>query len=178
MTTFTFTTQGFEVGYAEDGFFAFGRTTNHEFDEREWQGPIPRFRGQPISWRIDTAGENQWDSYDRSVKERYPAPLTERAELLKAFFEECGPPVGMLWKWGPGSISLTYSLPPDPSFVAFLMGVLATERELMFLCPGFTFADEGKLAPAATVSGFMEREEPVFLRQRPLIRRETLHPIA
>jgi hypothetical protein len=73
----------------------------------------------------------------------------------------------MLWKWERSSISLSYSLPRDPAFAAFVMGVLSVDREIVFLCNGFHFVEEGKLAPVPTITGLMQREEPLFLHDIP-----------
>ena len=96
--------------------------------------------------------------------------LTERIDILKSRSEDGHPPIGMLQKREPDRISLRYSLPADPALAAFVMGVMAAERELVFVCQGFQFASEGRLTWAPTASGFMERREPVFLYNRPILR--------
>jgi hypothetical protein len=80
MTVFRFTTQGIDVGYGEDGFYALGETTNHEFIETEWPGHgLPRFQDHPISWRIDSGEKNMWKYY---ITLRYRSNITERAVIL------------------------------------------------------------------------------------------------
>ena len=53
MISLTLFTRGIEVGYDEDGFFAFGTTPMHRYD-----GSDPSFTRAPITdiaitWRID-----------------------------------------------------------------------------------------------------------------------------
>jgi hypothetical protein len=50
------------------------------------------------------------------------------------------------------------------------MGVTSVaEREIIFWSTGVVFGEEGKLSWAPTVSGFMERNEPVFIYERPML---------
>jgi hypothetical protein len=48
----------------------------------------------------------------------------------------------------------------DPALAILIMGTIAVERELVFWCDGFLFADDTKPSPLPSVSGFMERPQP------------------
>jgi len=160
VSRFSFTTRDFTVGYDQNGFRASGETTRHD---------LPELRGEPLLWMLDTAATNQWDHY-AGLRADQGLPLTERAELLQSHFPKLGgPPVGLLMRDEVGA-TLSYSLPNDPALAAFVTGVWAADRELVFSCYRFDWVPEGKLAPGATEAGFMERQEPVFLYERPILR--------
>lgn len=161
MTAFIFITQGIDVGYDEDGFFAYGETTNHKFNERDWVGHgLPRFQGKPIFWRIGSGRKDMWVEYIAITGQRATAKPTD---LTKEWFQRYDAPVGLLLKLDPYPIRLTYSLHTDPALASLIMGAVAAERELVFWCEDFMFVDETKPAPVPSVSGFMERQEPLFL---------------
>ena len=169
MANYWFTTQGIHVGYGRNGFFASGKTTVTELSYRPLRGGehIPNIDGHPVNWEIDAKGESQWDHYLHHVAPRQrDAGLTERPLWIPEIFEATGQPVGLMWMRG-DALFLRYSLPPDPAFATFIMGVIASGRELGAMGTGFYFKPEGAGGPAPTVSGFVERGEPLFLASPP-----------
>lgn len=171
MATFHLTTQGIEAGYDDDGFFAFGVSVVHEFDNQDWQTGTPRLRGLPVQWRIGQADE---DLFERYVEYSYPPEkLSPRVPVLREYFAGAGERAKVkLHRWDDNEpVSLQCSFPKDPSLAAFIMGVVAADREFTFRSPGWTFlTDDQKLAPAPTVTGFMERHEPAFSLYLPTLR--------
>jgi len=50
------------------------------------------------------------------------------------------------------------------------MGVIAADRELIILAEGLHFLrDDENLSPAATTAGFMERQEPAYTVDAPVL---------
>lgn len=174
MATFEFKSEGIQAGYGENGFFAFGETTDFQFDEREWPGhDLPNIRSMKLVWAINTRGDDQWKEYndiiDAYAFDHANWPRTERAsEIERAYADRQR--LGLFTRWHPGKMSLTYSLNPDPTLAVVIMGAIGAGREIDFFAQGFLFADEGKVAAAPTVSGWSERKEPLILADHPTIR--------
>ncbi|MBN9481139.1 MAG: hypothetical protein J0I52_12935 [Bordetella sp.] len=170
MISLTLFTRGIEVGYDEDGFFAFGTTPMHRYD-----GSDPSFTRAPITdiaitWRIDLKG---YDAFEKYKDWTFPASdLSPRVPMLEDYFEKVKTrPCGSFRRWSADEpISLSYSLPNDPSLVAFIMGAVAADREMAITARHLLMVSEDALAPAASVTGFMERKEPVFLLDHPVLR--------
>jgi hypothetical protein len=83
MASFTLITQGITVGYAEDGFFAWGTTDNFRWQDRGdyvHGEQLPRITGVVVEWRIDSNPKSQWDQscYFLSRDE-----VSQREALLK-----------------------------------------------------------------------------------------------
>ena len=170
MTTFVVTSKGIEAGWNKEGFFAFGTTIKHEFQNRDGHFSIPPISGMPVNWRIDAKGEDAFESYKVHT---YPqSDLTPRMEALEEFFERYKPAYGQFRRWSENEpIELHYSVPNDPTLAAFIMGVVAADRELVIAGQGFRMLyDDDRLAPAPSVAGFMERKEPLFLTDIPTLR--------
>lgn len=169
MVGFTFRTQGFEVGYGEEGIFAFGETDDHEWHDRDYPDPVPSMRRELLMWRIDVSAQSQWKQYAEWLS---PEKQTPRQECLRAFWDQAGLPVGRMQRNhdAHAGVALTYSLPNDPSLAIFLLSAQAIGRELLIYCAGFHFLHEERLAPAPSLAGFDQRGEPAFISQRPILR--------
>lgn len=169
MVTFSFITQGFEVGYGGEGLFAFGETDNHRWEDRDSPTVTPKLRGEVIAWRIDVSPETPWEQY---ASWREPEQITPRKDKLHAYWADFGMPAGRMQRslYDAKQVSLSYSLPNDPALAVFLMSALEAGRELAVFCPGFQFIDEDKVAPAPSVTGFEQRGEPAFPNDRPILR--------
>lgn len=172
MATFHLTTHGIEAGYDENGFFAFGVSVIHEFANPDWQNGTPRLGGMPVHWRIAQADE---DLFERYVEySSFPASkLSPRVPLLREYFSDAGERAKVkLHRWDQKEpISLECAFPKDPSLAAFMTGVIAADREIILRSSGWIFlTDDEKLAPAPTVTGFMDRQEPAFSLHLPTLR--------
>lgn len=169
MATFSLTTQGIRCGFSREGFWASGTTDRYEFDERDWVGhDLPRLQRQPIQWSINTKGEDCWKQYQEYLYP--PEKMTPRRDALNAFFngERHLRAVGSFHKWSQTEPPLLrYSFPQDHSLAVYLTAMMQMEREIIITGMGFIFVDEPQIAPAPTVSGWMEREEPLFLWELP-----------
>ncbi|MFC3077814.1 hypothetical protein ACFODL_06910 [Phenylobacterium terrae] len=169
MAAFQFQTQGFDIGYGEEGLFAFGQTDDHSWSDSGFGDYTPTLHDQVISWHIDMDTTAQWDQYSYALR---PEELTPRKELLLDFWRTTSAPVGRLLRsrFEPTRLSLNYSLPRDPCLAAFLLSALTSGRQLDVFCPGFHFIDEDRLAPAPSLIGFNERFEPAFVEETPILR--------
>lgn len=169
MVTFSFITQGLDVGYGEDGFFAFGGTDNHRWHDRDYLDAMPPLHGEVIEWRIDTRNKSQWDQYKAALT---PEQITPRKDVLNEFWSEYGVPCGRMQRsrFEPNGVFLIYSLPSDPALAVFFMSALTAGRELTIFCPDAHFIDGDGIAPAPSVVGFQERGEPAFLHDKPILR--------
>lgn len=168
---FTLTTRGIEAGYDKDGFFVFGRSTIHGFDAGDWSFVRPPITGMAVDWHIDMKGEDAFERYKEWIYP--PSEISPRVQAIADHLERIEErPCGHFRRWSPEDpIALRYSLPSDPTLVAFIMGVVAADRELVISGNGFYLIeedDEPKAAPSSV--GFMERKEPVFLTDRPTFR--------
>ena len=170
MATFELTTQGIEVGYGDDGFFAFGTSVIHNFQNEDWQHGTPPIRGMPVTWRI---GLNEEDPFEKYVTYTYPASdLSPRVPLLRDYFLNVKQTAKVeMRRWDHSEpISLHCIFPNDPSLASLVMGAASADRELVIWSQGWIFLVEEKLAPAVTVDGFMERKEPAFSLDPPMLR--------
>ncbi|MGV9010266.1 hypothetical protein [Brevundimonas sp.] len=174
MATFTFVSEGITAGFGESGFFAFGETSDFQFDEREWPGHgLPHLQSDKLAWSIQTTGRDAWESYTEVIEaygfDRANWPMTERAAEIERIFSK--PRLGLFIRWKPGETTLTVFLKNDPALAIVIMGAIAAGREIDFFQQGFLFADEGKPGAAApTVSGWSDRKEPLILTDHPIIR--------
>ncbi len=171
MASFELTTQGIEAGYSEDGFFAFGTSTLHKLDNGEdWEWTIPRIGEMPIHWRIALTSKDVFNDYKALLWKT--ENRTARLPLLEDYFVRIeAQPVGKLHRWdNEEPISLVYYLPNDPSLAALIMGVIAAGRDLTIYGQGFLWAKQDVAAPATSVPGFMERNEPAFTLEAPTLR--------
>lgn len=170
MSSLSLFTHGIEAGYDEDGFFAFGTTTDHRFDGSDPSFMRAPITNMPITWRIDLKGHDAFEKYKEWT---FPASdLSPRVPTLDDYFEKVRRrPCGSFRRWTADEpISLSYSLPNDPALVAFVMGVVAADREMVITAQHLLMVSEDAIAPAASVAGFMERKEPVFLLDHPVLR--------
>jgi len=169
MASFLLITQGIHAGYGEDGFFASGISTRHRFHSGgDYRFATPYIGGMPVQWRIDTKGENMLAQYKHWT---YPkSDLSPRVPLLDKIYATTTP-CGSFRRWSHDEpIELSYSLPNDPTLATFIMGVVAADREMVISGNGFYLIDDDEnLAPSASVKGFMERKEPLFLQYRPTL---------
>lgn len=164
-------TDGIEAGYDEGGFFAFGQSMTHEFREDDWEFGTPPIKDVPVHWSIRL---DDVDPFERYVSYTYPpSELSPRVPLLRNFFAQIEKkPVGEMRRWDENEpINLLYHLPKDPVIATLIMGVIAGDRELIIWGQGWHFLrDDEKLAPAATTVGFMERKEPAYTVDVPVLR--------
>lgn len=172
MANFELITNGIDVGYGEDGFFAMGVSTAHRFgDDEDWEGGRPPVRGMPVCWSISLSGKDPFEEY---VSYTYPpSELSPRVALLRDLFSETkSRPVGKMRRWDHNEpIQLSYYFPNDASLAALIVGAVAADRELTIRGSGWYFlTDDSRLAPAPTVDGFMERKEPAFATELPTLR--------
>ena len=174
MTTCTFLSEGITAGFGENGFFAFGETTQFEFDEREWPGHgLPYIRTDKFSWQINETGEDAWAQYEEVIEANAFGGsswrITERKAEIERVFTK--PRLGLFVRWEPGETTLTVNLGNNTALATVIMGAIGAGREIDFFQQGFTFADEAVTdAAAPTVSGWLERKEPLFLTSPPIIR--------
>lgn len=170
MGTLRIVTEGIEAGFGEGGFFAYGQSLSHDFTGADWDEGAPPIEDLPIRWFICLDGQ---DPFERYVNYTYPkSKLSPRVPLLRDFFAEIErKPVGQIQRWDENEpIELRYHLPSDPTFATFIMGVIAADRELIILAEGLHFLrDDENLSPAATTAGFMERQEPVYTVDAPVL---------
>ena len=171
MTIFEFTAHDIQAGYSDNGFSAGGLTTEFGFDEQEYLGhPLPRLRGIKLRWSISAIGGNAWALYEDVVSANRAEITSRAAEITHVLGSRL---CGLFLRWEPeeAEVSLSFLLPPDPAFASFIMGVIAAERSLSVVHMGFQFASEGRDdAAAPSVSGFMDRREPLFVTDRPILR--------
>lgn len=175
MASFTLITQRMDVGYGEDGFFAWGTTDNFRWNDRgEYvHGEhLPRFTGEVVEWRIDSNPKSQWDQYAYFLPHE---DKSKREDLLKAFWGDYGQPYARLERGryvedGGSPVVLYISLPADPSLTAFVMSVAMADKELHIHSGGWSFMDEDKLAPAVSHAGWTEQFEPAFSNDVPILR--------
>lgn len=170
MANLQLVTQGIEAGYDEDGFFAFGTTVSHEFRNHDWHSGTPDIQGMPIQWRINLRGQDLFERYQSLVREA--DGQSSRLPMLQDYFVSVQQrPTGCLRRWDHDEpIALSYSFPNDPSLAAFVMGAVAADRELTIWSGGWLFLTEDKVAPAASIDGFMQRAEPAFTLDAPILR--------
>ena len=168
MASFTLITNGIDVFYDEDGFFAKGLSTTHKFFNSDWQSSQPPITGMPIQWSIRLSGADPFENY---VSYTYPTSrLSPRVPLLRDFFSSVGRKVvGMMHRWDQSEpIALSYYFPNDTVLAAVILGAVAAHRELVIGGSNWHFlADDNRLAPAPTVDGFMQRNEPAFATELP-----------
>jgi hypothetical protein len=171
MASFELTTNGIDVGYGEDGFFAFGVTTTHKFENDDWRWGEPPIRGMPIAWSIRFSGEDLFDEY---VSDTFPqSDLSPRVPIIQEYLRDLKRRViGKMHRWDlKDPIELTYHLPNDPSLAAIIVGAAAAGRELSIWGLGWHFADnDDSIRLAASVAGFMERREPAFVTDMPIVK--------
>lgn len=175
MASFTLITQGMEVGYGDDGFFAWGTTDNFSWRDRgEYvHGEhLPDIAGEVVEWRIDSNPKSQWDQYAYLLP---PQEKSKREDLLKAFWAEYRQPYARLERGryvdeGGTPVVLYISLPNDPSLTSFIMAVAMADKELHVHSSGWNFMTDDKLAPAVSHAGWTERFEPAFSSNVPILR--------
>jgi hypothetical protein len=170
MANLLLTTQGVEVGYDEDGFYALGTTVAHRFENEDWKFTTPNLRGMPIQWRLDLKEENLFERYKSCLWKT--EDQTPRVPLLEDYFVDVKqPPVASLQRWDQKEpLELHFSFPNDPSLAAMITGAVVADRELSFWSQGWLFTTEDKPAPAVSVEDFMESQEPSFSLQLPVMR--------
>lgn len=172
MARFEITSEGIEAGYDDEGFFAFGTSTNHRFnDEPDWRFTTPSCAGLPVTWRLALTERDVFTHYAETTAWK-PELRDDRFQLLVEFFAASDEqPAGMLHRWSSEHpIALTYHLPNDPALVAFIMGVVATKRQLAIYGDGWMFSRNDEPSAAGSVKGFFDRQEPAFTRERPFLR--------
>lgn len=175
MASFTLITQGVTVGYAEDGFFAWGTTDSFRWNDRGeyvYAEHLPRFTGEVVEWRIDSNPQSQWDQYAGFLPN---GEKSKREDLLKAYWADYRPPFARLERSryiddGGSPVVLCVSLPNDPSLTAFVMSVAMADKELQIHSGGWNFMDNDKLGPAVSHTGWTERFEPAFSSDMPILR--------
>lgn len=154
------------VGYGKDGFYAFGSTTDHSLERSDFNEEGPPIEGQPIDWFIKLTGANQYEEYkcwrssegerDKELEEHYGLKYPARCQLRR-------------WRSDKRTV-LEVSYPNDPALAAFLTGVAMHDQGLSIYSPGWCFLAEDRVAPAVSCIGFMEREEPAFSADYPILR--------
>jgi hypothetical protein len=171
MASIELTTNGIDVGYGEDGFFAFGVTTAHKFKDDSWEWRDAPIRGMPIQWSIRFSGRNLLKEY---VSNTFPeSELSMRVPLIQEYFNIMErSAIGKMHRWDLNEpIDLCYHLPNDPSLAAIIASAAAADRDLSIWGPGWYFTDDDVgTGRAASVAGFMERREPAFVIEMPIVK--------
>jgi len=175
MASFTLITQGITVGYAEDGFFAWGTTDNFRWNDRGdyvHGEHLPRFTGEVVEWRIDSNPKSQWDQYAYFLP---PEEKSKREDMLKAFWADHREPFARLERGryvdgGGAPVVLYISVPADPSMTSFIMSLVMAEKEMHIHSGGWNFLHDDKAAPAVSHAGWQERFEPAFSSDMPILR--------
>ncbi len=163
MSSFEITSQGISAGYHEGVFFAHGTSALHKLDNGDdWDWTVPNIGTGPVHWRIELTEDDAFSHYKRLLWK--PEHITPRLRLVEEYFARVEKvPVGMLRRWDHRQpISLAYYFPNDPSLAAFLMGVVAANREIEILGQGWIWSKGDEAQAAASVPGFMERHEPAL----------------
>jgi len=174
MARFFLITQGVLVSYHEDGFSAFGRTTNFEWqnqDEDAQGESLPRFDGEIVEWQIDTSSKSLFDRYRSGLSDD---EVTKRENLLKKVWAEHGQPVISMercrykYEGGP-AVVIHISYPPDASLAAFITPIAMADKELLIRSGGWQFLSSDREAPAVSLIGWDERFEPAFSSDLPIL---------
>ncbi len=174
MASFSLVTQGMTVGYNEDGFFAFGQTTNFR-----WANPseyvhgesLPKFDGDLVEWRIDTNPMSMFERYRYCLD---PEQVTKREALLKRHWDRVGKPFVMMQRGrytdqGGPAVEMYMSFPRDSALTAFIMPLALADKELTIHSGGWSFLSDDREAPAASRIGWDERFEPAFSGNLPIL---------
>lgn len=170
MSGFEITSQGISASYYEGDFSISGTSTKHALENGDhWEWTVPRIRDMPVHWRITLTGKDVFTAYKELVWK--PEHITPRLQHVEDYFGRVEKlPVGMMRRWNHNEpISLAYHYPNDPTLAAFLMGVASSGKEIEIFGHGWLWSKGDEPQSAASVPGFMERFEPAFTLQFPVL---------
>lgn len=170
MSSFEIISQGIKAGYHEGDFYVFGTSTAHKLDNGDdWEWTAPRIRDMPVQWKIALTDKDVFKRYkDLLWKPEHRSPRLPHIEEYLTRVD--ARPVGMLRRWDQAEpINLLYHYPNDPSLAAFLMGVVAAGKEIEIFGHGWLWSKGDEPQAAASVPGFMDRTEPAFTLEHPVL---------
>ena len=171
MSSFEITSQGISASYYDGEFSIGGTSTDHALDNGDdWEWTVPRIKDMPVRWRIVLTNKDVFTAYKTLLWK--PEHTTPRLQDIENYFSrvECMP-VGILRRWDHAEpISLAYHYPNDPTLAAFLMGVATSGKEIEIFGQGWLWSKGDEPQAAASVPGFMERFEPAFTLEFPVLR--------
>ena len=172
MADFELITNGIEVGFGREGLFAHGLSTTHKFENDVWNHDKPWIHDIPIEWSIRLDDMNPFEAWASSCTNPGMDLFRPRVNMLREYFiRHDERPVGMMRRRNNNEpIILRYHFKNDPSLTAFIMGAIAAGRELSVWGQGWVFLADDVLNWDTSVKGFMERNEPVFVTERPILK--------
>src|SRR5690606_16095277 len=138
----------------------------YEWGDEDW--PVPRFDKLP-RWGVSASSEDFVSRHLMLVDQKSGYKETERTKYLRSWRSEFGVCNALMSTFA-GSVYIDFSFPPDPIIPNMIMTAMSSERFLEMECGGFHFLAEDKPAPAVSMIGFKERDEPAFAIQKPSLR--------
>ena len=190
MPYFEFETQGIEVGFDANGFRAFGQTDSYKWKDDDYDPSgrgIPGIKRETIYWCFDTNPQTQMQQYiDRIelIQALSAGPVTTanptgvsslETEVpvanndLENHIRRYGDPLGRIQReeHEDGRIQVIFSLPNDPSFVAFMIGMFSTENDMRVYCGHYNHVS------AHSAGDVFDRWlQPYFFNSFPIIRQK------